>query len=202
MKTTKYLYPTANGYTTVTRRIGLRKKTVKASKKPSLVSRLFPIYALAFTISVGYGINLGALNKEAQAYEFESPAVSSEFIVEAPVLEVINIKTIASSLPPTQVVSTDEIKQYIEYVFGSDADFGLKLAFCESSYNPNAKSNQSSATGIFQFIKSTWIGTRKKMGRDTNLELRTNPKENIDTAYYLFKLNGKRDWKASKGCWN
>lgn len=78
MKTIKYLYPTPNGYKTVTRRVGLRKKTVK-KQKLTLIDRLFPIYLLAFTVSMSFGVHYGSLLRDVKAYEFHNPQVYSEF---------------------------------------------------------------------------------------------------------------------------
>lgn len=58
----------------------------------------------------------------------------------------------------------------------------------ESAGNPNAKARTSTATGLFQFIAATWIGTVQKhrpdlmRGRDRNevLALRTDPKLAIE----------------------
>src|SRR5690606_18861489 len=40
---------------------------------------------------------------------------------------------------------------------GVDFDYLLKTAIRESSLNPTAKAQTSSATGLFQFIEGTWL---------------------------------------------
>ncbi len=45
-----------------------------------------------------------------------------------------------------------------------DFDFLLAQAEVESSLNPSAKASTSSASGLFQFIDSTWLGTMKRHG--------------------------------------
>jgi hypothetical protein len=47
---------------------------------------------------------------------------------------------------------------------GASFDYLLKAAMRESSFNPNAKSSKSSATGLFQFIDQTWLATLKQSG--------------------------------------
>ena len=47
---------------------------------------------------------------------------------------------------------------------GVDFDFLMKTARRESAFNPNAKAPTSSASGLFQFIEQTWLGTVKKFG--------------------------------------
>ncbi|HEY9552504.1 transglycosylase SLT domain-containing protein [Allosphingosinicella sp.] len=47
---------------------------------------------------------------------------------------------------------------------GVDFDYLLGQAKIESGLNPTAKARTSSATGLFQFIEQTWLGTVKEHG--------------------------------------
>src|SRR3954469_697283 len=47
---------------------------------------------------------------------------------------------------------------------GAGFDYLLNTAIRESNLNPNAKAKTSSATGLFQFIEQTWLGTMKQSG--------------------------------------
>jgi len=47
---------------------------------------------------------------------------------------------------------------------GTDFDFLMKTAQRESSFNPRAKASTSSASGLFQFIDSTWLNMVKRYG--------------------------------------
>lgn len=47
---------------------------------------------------------------------------------------------------------------------GVDFDYLLQTAIRESSLNPQAKAQTSSATGLFQFIDSTWLQVLKEEG--------------------------------------
>jgi hypothetical protein len=49
-------------------------------------------------------------------------------------------------------------------VTGTGFEYLLKTAMRESSFNPNARSSKSSATGLFQFIDQTWLATLKQSG--------------------------------------
>src|SRR4051812_32282069 len=49
-------------------------------------------------------------------------------------------------------------------VTGAGFDYLLNTAIRESNLNPNAKARTSSATGLFQFIDQTWLGTMKQSG--------------------------------------
>src|ERR1700742_1543423 len=50
---------------------------------------------------------------------------------------------------------------------GAGFEYLLNTAVRESNLNPDAKAKSSSATGLFQFIDQTWLGTMKQSG--TNL---------------------------------
>lgn len=47
---------------------------------------------------------------------------------------------------------------------GVDFDYLLQTAIRESSLNPQAKAQTSSATGLFQFLESTWLQVLKEEG--------------------------------------
>jgi hypothetical protein len=48
---------------------------------------------------------------------------------------------------------------------GAGFEYLLNTAIRESNLNPNAKAKSSSATGLFQFIDQTWLGTMKQSGK-------------------------------------
>ena len=52
---------------------------------------------------------------------------------------------------------------------GVDFSYLYHQAKIESSLNPNAKARTSSATGLFQFIDQTWLGTVKQHGEQHGL---------------------------------
>jgi hypothetical protein len=53
---------------------------------------------------------------------------------------------------------------------GSDFSYLLRTAMRESSLNPKAQAATSSATGLFQFIEQTWLGTVKRHGAEHGLK--------------------------------
>ena len=56
----------------------------------------------------------------------------------------------------------------------TDFDFLLAQAHIESSLDPEAKANTSSAAGLFQFINQTWLGTLKRHGGEHGYEWAAN----------------------------
>lgn len=71
----------------------------------------------------------------------------------------------------------------------------LKIAKCESNFNPEAMNKTSTATGLYQIINSTWKQF-KCTGGITDVE------DNIKCAMKLASLDGYHQWNASKSCWN
>lgn len=52
---------------------------------------------------------------------------------------------------------------------GVDFSYLFNQARIESGFNPNARARTSSATGLFQFIEQTWLGTVKRHGAEHGL---------------------------------
>jgi hypothetical protein len=76
------------------------------------------------------------------------------------------------SLRPTLPASADKVLSALRGAADeTGADFGylLKTARRESSLNPEAKASSSSATGLFQFIEQTWLGTMRNHGAEHGL---------------------------------
>lgn len=73
-------------------------------------------------------------------------------------------------------------------------DFGYLMAMCEkeSTFNPNAQAKTSSAKGLFQFIDSTWEGTRKKYPQyNIGPNDQFNPEANALMGALLTKENSR-----------
>lgn len=68
-----------------------------------------------------------------------------------------------SNLSETRPTVTDALAQAARAT-GADFSYLLATAKRESGLNSAAKSNSSSATGLFQFIDQTWLATVKKHG--------------------------------------
>jgi len=94
-----------------------------------------------------------------------------------------------------------DVAQLIDEVWGEDYILGRKIAFCESSLGLNLSNDKSSASGVFHMIDSTWIEMRTSMRLNTDLTLKTSDRENIETAYHLYKKRGIKPWNASMHCW-
>lgn len=71
----------------------------------------------------------------------------------------------------------------------------IRIAKCESNFQPNAKNKTSSATGIFQFLWSTWDANRCEGEKWDYVD-------NINCAYKVYAKQGDTPWHSSIKCWN
>jgi hypothetical protein len=102
--------------------------------------------------------------------------------------------TKAFVVPVHTVAPANEVEEYILSTFGES---GLRVAMCESSLNPKAKSSKSTAKGLFQIINGTW-----KQFKCTGDPL--DAKDNVECAEKIYKHTGSWNtsggWKASYEC--
>lgn len=100
------------------------------------------------------------------------------------------------SQPSGGVYPTDVavIKQIILDAFaplGATAqEWALRVAKCESNYNPYAVNRYSGAAGLFQFLPSTWAATPQ---RDRSP---FDPVANSQAAAWLYQRSGPNQWSC------
>ena len=95
---------------------------------------------------------------------------------------------------PNPPPSVQQIQQIIRDAFAplgpSVQDWALRVAKCESSYNPNAVNRSSGASGLFQFLPSTWASTpQAKAGKSV-----FDPVANAQAAAWLYQRWGPGQW--------
>lgn len=91
--------------------------------------------------------------------------------------------------------SWPEEKALVEAEFGK-GHVMVHVARSESNFFPEAQNCRSSAAGIFQIIKGTWLAYNCGP-----LEDRKKAGPNIRCARKIYDANGTRDWNASKHAW-
>ncbi len=81
-----------------------------------------------------------------------------------------------------------------------DFDYLLQTAIRESSLNPEAKASTSSATGLFQFLDSTWLQVMKEQGRGWVTRLTRTPFRSTGTGTITSPTrdSGKRSWRCAR----
>ena len=96
---------------------------------------------------------------------------------------------------PQPTFSSQQINEFIDRFagqYGVDPNVIRHIALCESGFRPNAKNYIY--TGLFQFSPVTWQNIRKEMGEDTNIDLRANAEEAVQTTTYAVS-------KGKRGIW-
>lgn len=112
--------------------------------------------------------------------------------------DIISLKYEKSGFPVYQnkqqgeKIVQDSIKSYISeasYKTGIDEDFLVKTAFIESRLNPRAINPKTGASGLFQFLPSTWKRMVQKYGEIFNISEKDimNPAANATMAALLAK---------------
>jgi soluble lytic murein transglycosylase-like protein len=95
--------------------------------------------------------------------------------------------------PKTVAVSAGYVQDLIRQAFAPQGqaavDWGLRVAACESGYNPNAQ-NASGASGVFQFMPGTWKGT--PYGNQNIFDASAN----VNAAAWYYQKNGGGAWSC------
>ena len=97
--------------------------------------------------------------------------------------------------------SKEEVIQLIKDYsaqYGISADLPLRIARCESGYNQFSQNRNSTASGIFQYLSSTWNNT--SAGRKGVSVFDADA--NVLMAVSSIATHGTAPWLASKNCWS
>jgi transglycosylase-like protein with SLT domain len=100
----------------------------------------------------------------------------------------------APAPPPPPSAGGGSIQQIILDAFaplGAGAQqWALRVAKCESGYNPNAVNRGSGASGLFQFLPSTWASMPQ------HNQSVFNPVANAQAAAVLYQRSGPGQWSC------
>ena len=100
----------------------------------------------------------------------------------------------APAPPPPPSAGGGSIQQIILDAFaplGAGAqNWALRVAKCESGYNPNAVNRSSGASGLFQFLPSTWASMPQ------HNQSVFNPVANAQAAAVLYQRSGPNQWSC------
>jgi uncharacterized protein YabE (DUF348 family) len=105
----------------------------------------------------------------------------------APVTEVRRIGT----RTPTASSEIDAIIRDAAAAQGADAEQLLRVAYCESRFNPGAY-NASGASGLFQFMPSTWAANSVRAGYAGASVW--DPVASANVAAYMFRMGQSGQW--------
>ena len=108
--------------------------------------------------------------------------------LQAPVGEVRHIGV----RPPPVPAEMESIIRTAADAWGADADQLLRVAWCESRYNPSAYNSSSGTSGLFQFKSGTWAANSVRAGYAGASVF--DPVANANTAAYMFANQQARQW--------
>lgn len=140
-------------------------------KQITRLSLLIILMIVTFSILIAITVFAGGRSIQGRMYSKKAPLQ----------LGVINEITI-----PKRIYNMSIAQGLTEY----EANRMVKIAFCESKFDPNAKNKTSTASGLFQFLNSTW----KAYGSGDVFD----PVDNINSAIHLFKKKGFNSWSCNK----
>lgn len=106
-------------------------------------------------------------------------------------LLVIMVTLLSGSLVYIQPVSAGTI--HPNYNWGSVKDH---IGFCESHNNYKARNRHSTASGKYQFLKTTWAN---RYG--VKQAYQASPPQQEQAALELHSKKGLQPWRSSRRCW-
>ncbi len=114
--------------------------------------------------------------------------------VAPPVTEVRRVGTtpVATRAPVAAVGAMQAIILDAAARWGADPNQLLRVARCESSFNPNAYNASSGASGLFQFLSGTWAANSVRAGYAGVSVF--NAVANANTAAMMFAQGQARQW--------
>jgi hypothetical protein len=111
-----------------------------------------------------------------------------ELIVQAALQERAAAPAVvaASQPPPIQEI----IRDAFQPLGDQSVAWAEQIAFCESTYDPNAVNAYSGAQGLFQFLPSTWQETPFASASPFD------PRANAQAAAWLLQTYGPSQWQC------
>jgi len=114
----------------------------------------------------------------------------SSFEVVTPVTEVRRVGTKPAPVPG----DIESIIRIAAATWGADANQLLRVAWCESRYNPYAVNARSGAAGLFQFMPATWAANSVRAGYAGASVF--DPVANANTAAFMFRNGQAWQWSC------
>ncbi len=112
----------------------------------------------------------------------------SSFQVVTPVAEVRRVGTKPAPAP----ADIESVIRAAAATWGADPNQLLRVAWCESRYNPYAVNARSGAAGLFQFMPATWAANSVRAGYGGASVF--DAVANANTAAYMFSLGQAYQW--------
>jgi soluble lytic murein transglycosylase-like protein len=162
--------------------------------KNAALSVVEPPSASAIRLDDRTSVDWEALQKALQAeYDAEQAKEAADAAAAAAAAQLA-AERVASYAPPSAPrPSVGYVQDLIRQAFGAQGqaavDWGLRVAACESGYNPNAY-NPDGASGVFQFMPGTFRGT--PYGGQNIFDASAN----VNAAAWYFQQHGGGAWSC------
>lgn len=138
------------------------------------------------------------VNKVLAVTTIITPSSSPEITPELTPIPTPRVTATPKPTPspvPQPTFSSQQINEFISRFssqYNVSPDILRYIALCESGFNPQAV--KLSYAGLYQFGPVTWKNIRKEMGEDTDINLRFNAEEAVQTAAYTLHVNNAGIW--------
>jgi soluble lytic murein transglycosylase-like protein len=133
----------------------------------------------------------GALQAEYDAAQAKEAADAAAAAAAA---RLAAARVVTYAPPPAPRPSVGYVQDLIRQAFGREGqaavDWGLRVAACESGYNPNAY-NPDGASGVFQFMPATFGAT--PYGSQNIFDASAN----VNAAAWYFQQHGGGAWSCT-----
>ena len=83
--------------------------------------------------------------------------------------------------------------------YNIDQDLFLRIAKCESGFKADAQNKTSTASGVFQFLTSTF--TKQAEAHGLQWTDKNDAETQAELAAHMIAEGGLRHWNASRECW-
>ena len=83
--------------------------------------------------------------------------------------------------------------------FNIDSELFLRIAICESGLKTNAQNPRSTASGLFQFLNSTFFNYAKAY--ELPIDDKNDPEVQAELAARMIADGGLSHWNESRSCW-
>ena len=117
-------------------------------------------------------------------------ALVASAVVVSPVAEVRRVGTKPAPAPSDIAAVIGSAAA----AWGADPDQLLRVAWCESRYNPYAVNARSGAAGLFQFMPATWAANSVRAGFGGASVF--DAVANANTAAYMFRNGQAAQWSC------
>ena len=124
----------------------------------------------------------------AREYDQGFDGYQARLAAEAAVqVEAARIAALSNHPPPPAYIAKI-ITDAFSPLGPASVQWAMNVAYCESRYHPNSINTSSGASGLFQFLPSTWSGT------PWHAQSPFDPVANAQAAAWLYHRYGPQRW--------